>query len=328
MATYRILSLDGGGVRGAFAARLLERLEAAHPGFIARADLIAGTSAGGLLALGLAKGLPPARCRALIEDNAPNIFPRDFPYSLGLFRTIKRFFAALYGNDDLRDALYNEFGDLKLKDLRPRVLITTFDLDGDLPDRPRTWKPKFFHNFEETPRGGPPDREQTLLDVALRTTAAPTFFPIYQGFVDGGVVANNPSMCALAQALHAPTGGQRLDDVVLLSLGTGVDPTRLEAQDKSWGIAQWFLRKVKLTDALVGGVEDVAEFQCRQVMQTRFHRLNPVLCQPGRPELCDIGLDVVKAIPALVRFADSAPLTDARAQVETVKWLRDFWMRD
>ena len=62
----------------------------------------------------------------------------------------------------------------------------------------RHWKPKFFHNLE---RGGSKDGGELVVDVALRTSAAPTYFPSYQGYVDGGVVANNPTMAALAQAL-------------------------------------------------------------------------------------------------------------------------------
>jgi patatin-like phospholipase/acyl hydrolase len=331
MPTFRILSLDGGGVRGVITARLLERLEAECPGCLARADLIAGTSAGGVLALGLAQGLTPQRCRALVEENAPLIFPRWFPYNQRWYRALRQFFRALYDNDELETAMRGEFGDRQLKDLQHRVLITTFDLNGELPKGVSRWKPKFFHNFP-TRNPAHTDAEEKVVNVAMRTSAAPTFMPIYEDFVDGGVVANNPSMCALAQALHAGTGQQQLTDVVLLSLGTGVDPIRITAPNAHWGIAHWFLRKVKLTDALIGGVEDVAEYQCRQVLRDRFHRLNPLLCGEGMGRVCEVSLDDSEAIPALVDVAGRLPLEDPHyignspKLKQTVDWLKHYWM--
>ena len=320
MARYRILSLDGGGVRGAVTARLLERLEAEQPGCLARADLIAGTSIGGILALGLAYGLPPDRCRALLEDNAPLIFPRWFPYNFGWARLARHLFAALYENDELKNALLAEFGERRLADLRARVLIPAFDLDAQYPNQRPRWKAKFFHNFP----GADSDGAERIVDVAMRTSAAPTYLPIYERFVDGGVVANNPSMCALAQALHRDTGKQRAEDVVVLSVGTGVDFSRIPQRDVRWGILGWFFGKTKLTGAMVGGVAGVAEYQCRQVLRDRFHRLNPAFCDDDA--LGAVSLDDSDSIPALVRATDEAPLADG--DVPTREWLREYWMTD
>ena len=74
------------------------------------------------------------------------------------------------------------------------------------------WKPKFFHNF----RGHDSDENELVVDVGIRTCVAPTYFPIYQGFIDGGGVAGNPSVCAIAHAINPEGAGQNLSDIVLL----------------------------------------------------------------------------------------------------------------
>jgi patatin-like phospholipase/acyl hydrolase len=154
---------------------------------------------------------------------------------------------------------------------------------------PPRWKPKFFHNYPDS-KG---DSEQTLVDVVLRSAAAPVYFPIYQGYVDGGVSAINPSMCALAQAFH-----EGIYDIRLLSLGTGNNPRWLEAQDADWGIAQWGL---DLVNMFMDGGGEVADYQCRQILHEQYFRLQPILPVP-------IGMDKWQAIDQLIEIADEIDL--------------------
>jgi hypothetical protein len=215
-----------------------------------------------------------------------------------------------------------------LGSLQPkRVLISSFALDNPTPmvGVPRAWKAKFFHNFPDHPYQKT-DAHERIVDVALRSSAAPTFLPVYDGFVDGGVVANNPSMCALAQAVNTETGGQRLDDIVLLSVGTGLNPLHLPARDASWGIWQWMLRRIKLTDVFIDGTVGLAEYQCRQMLGDRqFHRLNPVLAEP-------VELDDSDLVAHLVNLADQAELLDqaparhGEPAVRTDEWLEEHWL--
>ena len=173
------------------------------------------------------------------------------------------------------------------------------------PDNPaplRTWKPKFFHNFP----GPDSDGKELVVDVALRTAAAPSFFPVYQGYADGGVFANNPSMAALAQALEPSTGGQNLADISLLSLGTGRGNQFITTQDADWGWVQW---APHIIDIMLGGSSGVAEYECRQLLGPRFHRLDPLL-----PETINLG-DVAK-IPRLVEIAERVMLE------ATIDWLK------
>ena len=127
---------------------------------------------------------------------------------------------AKYGNENLRRLLQDTFGGRKLQDLNPRVLVPSFRLDNQETDPAnRSWNPKFFHNFP----GEDNDGECLIADVAM-ASAAPTYFPSYGEYIDGGVIANNPSMAAIAQVLdgrNQPSDRGTLNEIKLLSVGTG-----------------------------------------------------------------------------------------------------------
>jgi uncharacterized protein len=301
MAPYRILSIDGGGIRGLLAAALLERLEAAHPGFLGQIDLFAGTSTGGILALGLASGFSPLQARLLYEELGPQVFSRS---TFQILRSLGNLIGAKYAIRPLKDALAQHFGNLTLQELPRRVLISSFDLDNDPPDSKavRTWKAKFFHNYPGTDSDG----QERVVDVAVRTSAAPTYFPIYQGYIDGGVVANNPSTCALAQALNPLTGNQRLEDIVLLSVGTGFNPRFLLAEDESAGLLQWAPHLVNL---MLEGGAGLADYQCRQILDRRYLRVNPLLPEP-------VAMDAVDRLSTLKRIGRQFDLSFAHAWID------------
>ena len=305
MCAYRILAIDGGGIRGLISAILLQRIESSHPGFLNQVHLFAGTSTGGLLALGLAAGLPPAEMIKLYENYGSKVFSDsvwDDTRDLGML------IGADYAIEPLKEVLQMQFGDLKLGDLRKRVLISSFDLDneGNGPNGLRTWKAKFFHNYP----GIDSDAGSSLVDVGLRTSVAPTFFPVYQGFIDGGVVASNPSMCALAQALHPTSGGQKLDEVSLLSLGTGHNPRYLEPQDGDWGLVQWAPHLINL---MLEGGAGLADYQCRQILGKKYLRINPRLDEP-------IGMDQVERISEMWGIASRFELKAA------LEWIKKYFL--
>ena len=217
---YRILSFDGGGIKGIYTARLLDRIAAARPGLLPSVDLFAGTSTGGIIALGLASGLSPGELVDLYDQNGKAIFDASLMREI---TDLDGLSGADYNNANLERIMAQTFKETLLGDLPKKVLIPAFDLDNyqdpetdhEASDFVRCWKPKFFHNFPEPDSDG----EQRVADVALRTSAAPTYFPTAQHYIDGGVVANNPSMAALAQALDSGTGNQPLANIHLLSLG-------------------------------------------------------------------------------------------------------------
>jgi patatin-like phospholipase/acyl hydrolase len=305
MAAYRILALDGGGIRGIYTAVLLDSLEHKVPGFIERADLIAGTSTGAILALGLAQGMTPADLIAYYQKEGAKIFSRTVWHEI---RDLGELIGAKYDNSNLIQSIHATFKERTLEDLLPRhVLISSFDLDNQAtPPAPRMWKPKFFHNFE----GPQSDGAQKIADVALRSSAAPTYFPVYQGYVDGGVVANNPSMAALAQALDSATGKQQLADVRLFSLGAGIAPTYVSGDTLDWGLAQW---AVLLADMIMEGMMGVADYECARLLgDNNYLRLAPILPTT-------IPLDAADKIPDLIAAAKNVDIAQA------VSWLsRNF----
>lgn len=306
MADYRILALDGGGIRGLVTTILLERLTA-EPGLedlLDRADLLAGTSTGGLLALAIARGIPLARIRELYVEKGPRIFDDSW---LDDLLDLGKISGADYDNRVLRRELGKLFGAGTLGDLPRLVLVPTFDLDSEDPAR-RTWKPKLFHNFP----GEDSDGGRRIVDVALYTTAAPTYFPSVDGYIDGGVYANNPSMCALAQCLDARhAGAPSLGDVRLFSLGTGQSLEHIPGRTHDWGYAQWVKPLIRL---MLDGVAGIADYQCRQILLGRYERLAPEF-PPG----VNIPMDAVDRIDDMVAFARSVPLE------RTLGWLRREW---
>jgi len=301
---YKILSFDGGGVRGVYSARLLERLSAAVPNLVSHSDLLAGTSTGGIIALGLAMNLSPAALVALYQDNAAKIFDASWTRELADLHGIS---GAEYDNSNLQNILTGIFRAAKLNDLSKKVLIPSFQLDNQAPQAgQRHWKPKFFHNFP----GPDSDGEELVVDVALRTSAAPVYFPSYQVYVDGGVVANDPSMAALAQALDGQTGGQALADVQILSIGTGSNPTYIAGHDLDWGVAQWAKPLVNL---MIDGVMGVTEYQCARLLGDRYFRLEPQLPKP-------VGMDDASAVGDLLLAASSVDIAPAVTWLNAREW--------
>jgi Patatin-like phospholipase len=310
MAKYRVLSIDGGGIRGIISTIILQRLgaEPQLADWLDKADLLVGTSTGGLIALSVAHGLPLTTIRSLYESKGERIFDDSWFDDLIDLGTIA---GAEYDIDNLATELRAVFGTTTtLGDLHRAVLVTAFDLDNGGPDGSRRWKPKLFHNIP----GSDSDGAALVYKVGLYTSAAPTYFPSVDGFVDGGVYAGNPAMCALSQtqdSRNAHPHRPALSDVVLLSLGTGTSLVHIEGQELDWGYAQWVKPLITL---MLDGVTDIADYQCRQILGPRYHRRAPIF-----PAGKSIPMDDWEQVPYMVDFAARIDLT------ETIAWLRAYW---
>jgi patatin-like phospholipase/acyl hydrolase len=306
---YRILSLDGGGIRGLITIILLQRLSK-FPGlenWLDGVDLVAGTSTGGLLALAIAKGLDLQVLRDLYETKGKDIFDDSWLDDVMDLGTI---IGAEYDNKKLRREIRKILQSATLGELQRSVLITSFDLDNEDNDpRKRTWKPKLFHNIP----GKDNDNEYLAYKVGLYTSAAPTYFPAVDGFIDGGVFANNPSMCALAQTQDERNEEQiSLKEVVLFSVGTGTSLTYIKGKRLDWGYSQWVKPLISL---MLDGVVGIADYQCKQIIGYNYHRLAPKF-PPG----VSIPLDEIKKIPDMVAFADNVFID------KTADWLLENWI--
>lgn len=312
---YRILSLDSGGMRGLISVLLLERLELEVPGLLADVDLLAGTSTGGLIALGIAAGLGLAEMRRLYEEEGPRIFA-DSPFDD--LADLGRMVGADYDSRGLEAVLRELLGESTLASLGKRVLLPTFDLDnGDDPryggpdSTVRRWKAKLVHNFP----GSDSDGDVPAWSAGLRTSAAPVYFPSAEGFIDGAVIAANPAVCAIAQtqdrrAFEIPPP---LAEISLFSLGTGDVAQFIPGDRHDWGALQW---GKPLVDIIMSGTVEVASYQCRALLGERFLRLSPRL---QRQDALRLDSYSPAALQRMRRIAEVTPLEDA------VSWLQRFW---
>lgn len=321
MQPTRILSLDGGGIRGYLTILLLEQISDEKPGFLDQVHLFAGTSVGSIVALALASGHSPSEVRYLFEREGKHIFPRRLiPGRRDFGRACK----AKYDNKNLEHILQDFFQDLKLEDIDKRVLIASFDLcrPGKEGQPPTVWDAKFFHNYP----GDTSDGQESVVDVILRSSAAPFYFPSYQGYVDGFVTANNPSTCALAKVLKA--GGVYLNEISMLSVGTGINPRCIDDENGDWGWAKWLFRlepaqlkyyALPLVYMMWEGSTNLANYQCQQLLGDRYRRIDLPL-----PAIVDI--DEVKNLPLLLTTTESSYAKKMLA--DTVRWLdSDYWLK-
>lgn len=295
---YRILSCDGGGVRGIISVRLLQRLLKTQPDLLDRVDLFAGTSTGAIIGVGLANGMTIDQIFDLYYHQSKKIFHRSILRRLGF-----QIFAAKYTNKGIRKVLNGAFGDSTLRGLQKKVLVSALDLDAYDSNGRRSYKPKFFHNLV-----GQDDCELDLklADILAATTAAPTFFPTFGGFVDGGLVANNPSVAAIAQALDPKTEPYvSLDKICLMSIGTGKVSTYVPGNNRDWGFLRWATIIVEL---MMNGSVDVTDYECRHLLKGNYTRVNPYLDE-------DFRLDSVEHLDRMVEAADSYDIT------RHVEWL-------
>lgn len=191
----RILSLGGGGIKGAATAAYLAHLEQVANRPIAECfDLIAGTSTGGIIGIALAMGVPAKELVDFYRDEGPKIFPVDrhdrWHSSLLHLMRVK------YNSEALRSAIVSKIGTRTLGEAKTRLVIPSVQ-----PDRAHMYLFKTRHHalFGR-------DHKLPALDVALATSAAPSYLPqhIVEGvgpFVDGGLWANNPVGIAVAEAV-------------------------------------------------------------------------------------------------------------------------------
>lgn len=255
-----ILSIDGGGTRGIIPATILDCIQKDYgKSPLDMFDLFAGTSTGGIICIGLAAGLQPSQLADLYLNNADEIFYETFWDEV---QGLDEYLEANYQNDHFKEILQNLFGDKTLGDLHndpnfggkgKHLMVCSFDLTPDKSsDRNKNYRPVIFNSsFIQC-------RNTKLVDLALMTSAGPTYFPIYnQKYIDGGVALNNPSMAALTFAINAHQDGEdylypdgknkglhlKFADLQLFSLSTGTgNQNRIEKskiKTGNWGNIQW-----------------------------------------------------------------------------------------
>lgn len=237
---FRILSLDGGGIKGIYPATFLAELERRYLGGQSIAsyfDLVAGTSTGGILALGLGAGLTASELADLYTTRGGDIFPEPTGSPLGKalswWQTAAHFTHYRYERAPLEKMLVDTLGDKLFGDSVVRLCVPTFEgKHSEVFVYKTPHHPDYMH-----------DRFEPMVKVALATSAAPTYFrPLEHGghkLVDGGVWANNPAMLAVIEALICFDLDRAQID--LLSVGCGDDPYVVsDFQTEYGGKFAWF----------------------------------------------------------------------------------------
>ena len=264
---FKVLAVDGGGIRGIIPALMLAEIERRTKRSTSDLfDLLSGTSTGGIIALGLVKPAADGTVEKSATDivniysqTGSTIFPQTFLQGglhLGLVRGAK------YDAKGLESVVRAQFGDARLKDAVKPVLIPSHDIGHQTP---------MF--FKSTKAKLSPDADFAMRDVVRATTAAPTFFTPTQvqpadastsyALVDGGIDAGNPAMCAYAEAIKL---GAVAGSVLMVSLGTGGQGWSLNfAQASQWGAVEW---APNLIGMVMDGSNVTVDYQLRQIVQT------------------------------------------------------------
>ncbi|BAY79813.1 patatin (plasmid) [Nostoc linckia NIES-25] len=293
--SFKILSLDGGGIRGVISARILEQVEQEiriqgkgeflHEYF----DMIAGTSTGSILTAGIAVGKDSYELMKLYREKGKDIFPQNrkdrYKKLPSMIQTILDVFSPpKYSHDGIISVLKDAYKNKKIKDIqKPIILVLAYDTlyrnttfftncHPDLGDR---WYDDCY-----------------LWEICTASASAPTFFPPYKlecldkdkfghwvfPHIDGGVGANNPSLAALSLVLRVSQSNSvsqtikqqykldnlQLEDISMLSIGTGQtgEPYQYE-QVKAWRGLDWAQH---LTDIFMEPTSEIGSTICRQIM--------------------------------------------------------------
>jgi predicted acylesterase/phospholipase RssA len=284
VSAFRILSIDGGGVRGFLAASILANVEAylnqeTHTSLELgrRFDLISGTSAGGLIALGLAAGRTAASIRDLFQSFVPEVFSdtNRTPFAVrGLYPR--------YGNRPLVKQLEGFFDKKTLKDLIVDVCVTSVSL---IDAKPRLHKTDYLARNAGR-------LNEPLINVALATTAAPTYFPAVStlhsaNLIDGGIAANNPALVALVDALQFERLSKRgiprpilgTEGPVMVSVGTG-QPGPLPYDYEKLLDGGWLHWMRPIFEVVQLSQSQLVHHQASFLLSDRYLRIDPILNVP------------------------------------------------
>lgn len=258
---FQILALDGGGAKALFTAHVLARLEQDLGVSISESfDLIAGTSAGGIVALALGAGLTPAEIVEHYEELVNTVFPAA---RRRLWRRPRQLTAPIYDDAALRTALTNVMGGRILGNSTKRLVIPAWDVQRGS-----------VHIFK-TPHNTRLARDWRIpmVDIAMATSAAPLYFPAARvdghRLIDGGVWANNPSVVAIAEAVSMLN--QPLISIRVLNVGTVDQLTNHPKRLDRGGLLNWAKPIAPLIlNAGSRGGQGIAEHLIGKDAYTRF----------------------------------------------------------
>lgn len=295
----RILAIDGGGIRGLLPARILHyiaeeisRKTGAPFHFAQHCDVMAGTSTGGLITLGLAvpgeRGRPQYTPQVLVDlytAKGQEIFPAPW-------LRLKKVIEAQYNPQPLERILEQYFGDTPLSACLCKMLITSFDLVHHQA-----------HTFDSHDALREESKDFLIRSVARATSAAPTYFPSARvknikgeefEFVDGGIYANNPTLLALKRARDLYPEAR---EYTVFSFGTGEGTKESLSKLGKKGLIHW---GANIAGVLMGNAagytQELLRQECKHDPRIRYIRIQPALVNPGEKKMDNVELSNIQTL--------------------------------
>ncbi|MFZ5816675.1 MAG: CBASS cGAMP-activated phospholipase [Bacillota bacterium] len=276
----RILSIDGGGLKGFFPAAYLAHLEElTGQRVLDHFDLMVGTSTGAIIVLALSLGMPAREILDLYRDCGEQVFARS-ALAGEWGRRLRHILRPKYAAEPLMRVLGRSFGSRRLGEARCRLCIPSFN--GSVDD---VWVYKTAHHPKLRM-----DYRLPVVEVLRATTAAPTFFPAWRArsgasLVDGGVWANNPAMVGIVEALGVLDWP--IEQLFMLSIGTTLHQAELSGVAAAGGILPW-LWKQRLLHLPMGAHSRSISNMAGLLLKERYLRINPTVPE-GRYSLDNTG---------------------------------------
>ncbi|MFE9276817.1 CBASS cGAMP-activated phospholipase [Paenibacillus glucanolyticus] len=306
----KVLTIDGGGIKGVFPVAFLAELEEqlGEP-IVEYFDLVVGTSTGGIIALGLGLGFSAKEMLSFYESYGPNIFlPKKQGFWAGLARRITTGYADMlfdtkYDAKVLKNALDGLFGNRIIGNSKVRLVIPSFNIQKGMV---RMYKTRHHPRFEL-------DWKKSAVEAALATAAAPLYFQTFRTasgvpLVDGGVFANNPIGLAAVEAVGVLKWNP--EELLILSLGCTEEPFDINLEKENLGVADW---KMGLIEVFMRSQSSssygIATLLAENHTYHNVYRINPIT--PSKL----YALDGVKRIGLLRSLADET----ARYEVAEIR---------
>lgn len=301
--SYKILCIDGGGIRGVFSLEILKMIqEDLGKDVLQSFDCYSGTSTGALIVSALLKGFGPRELIHFYTIFGRKIFPKRRKFITD---------EAKYNHDFLISILNTTLSEkTTLADLEKHIIIPACVLTDSLTNR---WGFEIYDNYNLEKA-----KELNLVDIALRSSAAPIYFPSYQNHVDGGIYALNPSLLALSRSIDEQGGKKELKDLKILSIGTGINPTGIK-NDINWGRDKWMSPIENFADyPLFSLITDIGaqipNYPLEQILKNRYLRINTILPEP-------VEIDDPSKISLLRKAARDIKDRTPRIWDSYIKWL-------
>lgn len=312
--SIKVLAIDGGGIRGIIPAVILGELQKRLGKQLWESfDLIAGTSTGGIIAVGIGTACnngKPYSAQQLVDlyvQNGAAIFKK------GWLLWIRELFGPKYSPDGLQSVLQKYFGSTQLESACTPLLVSSYDLESQLPF--------FFKSHKIASDSG---YNWPVSDVARATSAAPTYFPPFHlarakedkqdyALVDGGVFVNNPSVAAYVEARKLYPHAKK---VVVVSVGTGDRQDRIKyVQAKDWGLIGW---AQQIVPVLMDSVSEAVDYELEHLPECTYHRLQVKDLSVDEGQMDNVTPENVAALQRIARdylVSHSADLDKACADL-------------